>query len=80
MHVATPEINRLDPTSNLTDLVVERLGADPARVVYAVQRGDDYNNLSWDEVTAFNFLTRVRSLAKGLIASGIQPGDMIAVI
>jgi len=80
VHVATPEINRLDPTSNLTDLVVERLGADPARVVYAVQRGDDYNNLSWDEVTAFNFLTRVRSLAKGLIASGIQPGDMIAVI
>src|SRR5699024_11470059 len=40
----------------------------------------DYNNLSWDEVTAFNFLTRVRSLAKELIASGIQPGDMIAVI
>src|SRR5699024_8198674 len=28
----------------------------------------------------FIFLTRVRSLAKGLIASGIQPGDMIAVI
>src|SRR5699024_12499604 len=41
---------------------------------------DNYNDLSWDEVTAFNFLTRVRSLAKGLIASGIRPGDMIAVI
>ena len=80
VHVATPEINRLDPASNLTDLVVEQLGADPARVVYAVQRGDDYNDLSWDEVTAFNFLARVRSLAKGLIASGIQPGDMVAVI
>ena len=80
MHVATPEINRLDPASNLTDLVVEQLGADPARVVYAIQHGDNYNDLSWDEVTAFNFLTRVRSLAKGLIASGIRPGDMIAVI
>jgi len=80
VHVATPEINRLDPASNLTDLVVEQLGADPARVVYAIQHGDNYNDLSWDEVTAFNFLTRVRSLAKGLIASGIRPGDMIAVI
>lgn len=80
MHVATPEIQRLDPASNLTDLVVERLGADPAKVVYAVQHTDDLDNLGWDEVTAFDFLAQVRAVAKGLIASGIQPGDMIAVM
>ena len=80
MHVATPEIERLDPASNLTDLVVNRLGADPARTVYSIPRGDDLAALSWEEVTAFEFLERVRDIAKGLIASGVRPGDMIAVM
>jgi len=80
VHVSSPEIQRLDPSSNLTDLVVERLDADPAKVVYAVQNTTDLNHLTWDPVTAADFLTRVRDIAKGLIASGVQPGDMIAVI
>ncbi len=80
MHVATPEIERLDPDSNLTDLVVERLGANPAQVVYAVQDTQDVDNLSWSEVTAFEFLAQVRKLAKGLIATGVKPGDLIAVM
>ncbi|HEY4577134.1 MAG TPA: AMP-dependent synthetase/ligase [Yaniella sp.] len=80
MHVATPEIERLDPDSNLTDLVVKRLGANPAQVVYAVQNTLDVDNLSWSEVTAFEFLAQVRKLAKGLIATGVKPGDLIAVM
>lgn len=80
MHVATPEIERLDPDSNLTDLVVKRLGANPAQVVYAVQNTQDVDNLSWSEVTAFEFLAQVRKLAKGLIATGVKPGDLIAVM
>ena len=80
MHVATPEIERLDPDSNLTDLVVKRLGANPAQVVYAVQDTQDVDNLSWSEVTAFEFLAQVRKLAKGLIATGVKPGDLIAVM
>lgn len=80
MHVATSEVQRLDPASNLTDLVVERLSADPARVVYAVQNTADLDNLSWREITAFEFLTQVRAVAKGLIAQGIRPGDMVAVM
>src|SRR5699024_2659848 len=80
VHIATPEIERLDPASNLTDLVVNRLGADPARTVYSIPRGDDLAALSWEEVTAFEFLERVRDIAKGLIASGVRPGDMIAVM
>lgn len=80
MHVATPEIQRLDPDSNLTDLVVERLGANPAHVVYAVQDTNDPDNLSWSEVTAFEFLAQVRKVAAGLIASGVKPGDLIAVM
>ena len=80
MHAATPAIQRLDPESNLTDLVVERLGAHPAHPVYAVQDTVDVDNLSWTEVTAFDFLTHVRNIAKGLIAAGIQPGDLLAVM
>jgi long-chain acyl-CoA synthetase len=80
VHVATPEIERLDPDSNLTDLVVKRLGANPAQVVYAVQNTQDVDNLSWSEITAFEFLAHVRKLAKGLIATGVKPGDLIAVM
>lgn len=80
MHVATPEVHRLDPESNLTDLVVKRLGANPAQVVYAVQDTDDLDNLSWSSVTAFDFLAQVRAVAAGLIASGVKPGDLIAVM
>jgi len=80
VHAATPAIQRLDPESNLTDLVVERLGAHPAHPVYAVQDTVDVDNLSWTEVTAFDFLTHVRNLAKGLIAAGVKPGDLLAVM
>ena len=80
MHVATPEIQRLDPDSNLTDLVVERLGANPAQVVYAVQNTTDLDNLTWSEVTAAEFMAQVRKVAAGLIASGVKPGDLIAVM
>jgi long-chain acyl-CoA synthetase len=80
VHVATPEVHRLDPESNLTDLVVKRLGANPAQVVYAVQDTDDLDNLSWSSVTAFDFLAQVRAVAAGLIASGVKPGDLIAVM
>lgn len=80
MHVSTPYITRLDPQSNLTDLVLQRLGADPAKVVYAVQDSNDVHQLSWREVTAFDFLAEVRQVAKGLIATGVKPGDMIGVM
>src|SRR5699024_10805354 len=61
-------------------LVIERLGADPARVVYAVQTTNDVEHIAWREVTAFDFLDRVHKVAKGLIAAGVKPGDMIAVM
>ncbi|GAA4110961.1 AMP-dependent synthetase/ligase [Enteractinococcus coprophilus] len=80
VHVSAPYLTRLDPQTNLTDLVIERLGADPARVVYAVQTTDDVDNLTWREVTAFDFLDQVRQVAKGLIATGVQPGEMVAVM
>lgn len=80
MHVSAPYITRLDSQSNLTDLVIERLGAQPARVVYAVQTTNDVEHLAWREVTAFDFLDQVHKVAKGLIASGIKPGDMVAVM
>lgn len=80
MHVSAPYITRLDSQSNLTDLVIERLGADPARVVYAVQTTNDVEQIGWREVTAFDFLDQVHKVAKGLIAAGVKPGDMIAVM
>ena len=80
MHVSAPYITRLDSQSNLTDLVVERLGADPAKVVYAVQTTNDVEHIAWREVTAFDFLDQVHKVAKGLIASGVKPGDLVAVM
>src|SRR5699024_11333648 len=60
------------------NLLVKPLGANPAQAVYAVQNTQDVDNLSWSEVTAFEFLAQVRKLAKGLIATGVKPGDLIA--
>ncbi len=48
---------------------------DPGRVMFAARSGG-----GWQPVTAQEFAGRVASVAAGLIATGIRPGDRIAVI
>ncbi len=72
---STPLSGQLRPSGNLTDDVVARGTAHPDGVAFGVRRGG-----SWHDVTAAGFLGQVRALAKGLLASGIQPGDRVALL
>lgn len=64
------------PTSgNLTDHILENAAQAPNQVVFSLPRGD-----AWVGVTAAEFLTQVQSVAKGIIANGVQAGDRVAVM
>ncbi|MEV8040951.1 AMP-dependent synthetase/ligase [Arthrobacter sp. NPDC080082] len=65
----------LDPDSNVTDLLLEQYAEDPVRALYA-RKGPN----GWTDVPARQFVEQARSLAKGLIAGGIVPGDTVAVM
>ena len=60
---------------NLTNLVAERAWFEPQRVMLSRPLGD-----GWQEVTAREFEEEVRTVAKGLIASGISIGDRVAIM
>jgi len=62
-------------TGNLTDDVVVNAAEAPDAVVFSRRRGE-----SWEDVTAAAFHDEVRSVAKGLVAAGIQAGDRVALI
>ena len=57
---------------NVTDLLEQRVAATPDRALFATPNGD-----SWNDLSAAEFRSRVVSIAKGLAASGVQPGDRI---
>lgn len=64
------------PTSgNLTDHILENAANHPNQVVFSIPRGD-----AWVGVTAAEFLTQVKAVAKGIVANGVQPGERIGVM
>jgi long-chain acyl-CoA synthetase len=71
-----PPLIPADPAANIGDLLVERVRATPDLPLFAVPTpaGD------WADVTAAEFLTRVRAVAKGLVAAGIEPGERIGLM
>ena len=72
---STPAIVPAATAGNLTNLVAERAWFEPQRVMLSRPLGD-----GWQEVTAREFEEEVRTVAKGLIASGIAIGDRIAIM
>ena len=64
------------PTAgNLTDDVVVNGTEHADEVAFSRRVGGE-----WTEVTAAEFLAHVRSVAKGLMAAGIEAGDRVALI
>ncbi len=59
----------------LTDKVLAQASENPHRVALRRRLGDQ-----WQDVTSQQFLTEVQTLAKGLIAAGIQHGERIAIM
>ncbi|MFL6023780.1 MAG: AMP-dependent synthetase/ligase, partial [Marmoricola sp.] len=72
---STPLQVQIPPTGNLTDDVVTNGVEHPATVVFSRRAGSE-----WSDVTAAEFLTEVRAVAKGLISAGVEPGDRVALL
>lgn len=64
-----------DPETNLTDLLEHQAANNPAGVLFAKQAGE-----LWQDVTVSQFHQQVMAVAKGIIASGIKPGQAIAIL
>ena len=64
------------PTSgNITSVITDRVAKEPGRVLLSRPLGN-----GWQPVTAIEFDLEIRSVAKGLIARGIQKGDRVAIM
>lgn len=61
---------------SLADLPYTTACEDPAAVLFARKQPDG----SWADVTASAFAADVHSVAKGLIAQGLRPGDRLALM
>jgi long-chain acyl-CoA synthetase len=62
-------------TGNLSDITVANATEAPEKVIFARRSGDE-----WRDVTCRDFLTEVTRLAKGLMASGVGPGDRVGLM
>jgi long-chain acyl-CoA synthetase len=72
---STPLTTEVPATGNLTDDVVTNAQEAPDAVVFS-RRVEG----AWRPVTAAQFLVEVSSVAKGLVAAGIEPGDRVALV
>jgi long-chain acyl-CoA synthetase len=74
---STPLTVALPATGNLTDDVVRNAEEAPdAAVLTRRSPGSE----DWEDVTAAQFLAEVRAVAKGLVASGVEAGDRVALM
>ncbi|MDT9593785.1 AMP-dependent synthetase/ligase [Nocardioides zeae] len=73
---STPLTIDISTTGNLTDDIVRNAAEAPQAVSFS--RRDAKG--AWTDVTAAEFLVEVDGVAKGLVASGVQPGDRVALL
>jgi long-chain acyl-CoA synthetase len=73
--ITIPSIIPPASAGNLTNLIAERAWFEPERIVVSRPLGD-----GWQAVTAKEYEAEIRSVAKGLIASGISFGDRVAIM
>ena len=72
---ATPTSYTLDTTSTITDLLISRMEHAPHAHLLSILRGTREV-----EVSASQFVSEVRSVAKGLIARGVRPGQRVGIL
>ncbi|BDM67878.1 long-chain-fatty-acid--CoA ligase [Streptomyces nigrescens] len=70
-----PALYEVPADGNLTDLIRRNAAQHPDVAVM----GRKVNGV-WQDVTAATFLAEVRAAAKGLMASGIRPGDRVGLM
>jgi long-chain acyl-CoA synthetase len=73
--ITNPAVLPAATAGNLTNLIAERAWFEPDRITMSRPLGD-----GWQPLTAAQVEEEIRATAKGLIASGIQIGDRVAIM
>jgi len=73
----SPLLVEVDPSSNLNDLLAQRVQGTPDRVVveHKTEPGGP-----WIPLTARELDAEVVAVAKGLVARGVEPGDRVGIM
>ncbi|BDO41812.1 AMP-dependent synthetase/ligase [Cellulomonas sp. NTE-D12] len=74
---ASPALVEDDPALSIPGMLAARLARDPDGVFAERSDGPDG---TWTAVTVREFVDQVNAVAKGLVASGIQAGDRVAIM
>jgi len=74
IEISTPAVPE-SSFRNTTDFLVARAANHAAHVAFQVRTGN-----GWRDVTTREFADTVTSVAKGLIAVGVRPGNAVAVV
>ena len=72
---SSPKVIDLDPGAALPDAVFAAAERDPGAVMFTRKVAG-----RWAPVTAKEFASEVRSLAAGLVAAGVGPGDRVGLM
>ncbi len=78
--ISTPPLADLTGVRNTTDLLARRVASHPDAVAFDVREAGAPVAGPWRAVTAAEFETHVRALARGLVAAGLEPGEAVAVM
>lgn len=70
-----PTMQPLGAEVHLLQSLLDRCAAEPEAKIASFREGDRFVDVAVRE-----FVRRVRSVARGLIASGVQPGDRVALM
>ncbi len=72
---AVPVLVPTPATGSVVDHIIENAEKAPTREALSVPRGE-----AWVSITSAEFLAEVRSVAKGIIANGVQAGERVGVM
>ncbi|HEX7350809.1 AMP-dependent synthetase/ligase [Brachybacterium sp.] len=72
----SPPQHESRPDENTTDLLLDRLRTNPSVPIYELVQEDG----SYSPVSTADFIDEVKAVAKGLIASGLGSGDVVAIL
>ena len=73
--ISLPALVEVPANGNLTNFISERASLEPNRITMSRPLGD-----GWQPVTAREVEQEIRAVAKGLVASGINVGDRVAIM
>ena len=73
--ITNPAVIPAATTGNLTNLIAERGWFEPDRITMSKPLGE-----GWQPLTARQVEEEIRATAKGLVATGIQIGDRVAIM